>query len=59
MIDTYHTDGFVADDHIYAAHPRPDWARRSWMSPDGSWTVVHRGRASSVRVPFPVGSTER
>jgi len=37
-------------------HPNPAWARPTWRSLDGTWDISRRGRRSSIRVPFPVGS---
>ncbi|SLM15386.1 putative Glycoside hydrolase family 2 sugar binding [uncultured spirochete] len=49
---------FVEDSHIFAGHPNPSWARRTWMSLDGIWTITHRATKKEIRVPFPIGSKE-
>ena len=48
--------GFAEDDFLYSAHPDPSWARRSWMSLDGTWKVRRGGKVREIRVPFPIGS---
>ena len=50
--------GFFDDSLIFAAHPDPSWARRNWRSLDGQWKLRHRGKETSIRVPFPIGSEE-
>lgn len=45
-----------APPEIREDHPNPAWARRTWRSLDGTWDISWRGRRSSIRVPFPVGS---
>ena len=37
-------------------HPNPAWARPTWFSLDGLWSISRGGRESAIRVPFPVGS---
>ncbi|HWP68264.1 MAG TPA: hypothetical protein VN437_03105, partial [Rectinemataceae bacterium] len=48
--------GFHEDDYIFAEHPDPAWARRSWTTLDGVWKIEHRGVEKDIRVPFPIGS---
>ena len=49
---------FVEDDFLFSEHPNPQWARKDWMSLDGTWKVERDGKVQAVRVPFPVGSEE-
>ncbi|MCX7026390.1 MAG: hypothetical protein NT061_02620 [Spirochaetes bacterium] len=51
MMDQFHEDRL-----IFAEHPNPAWARRSWMSLDGVWNIRHGGFKKHIRVPFPIGS---
>jgi hypothetical protein len=44
------------NDHIYEDHPDPSWARRLWVSLDGTWSIRWGKRESAIRVPFPIGS---
>jgi beta-galactosidase/beta-glucuronidase len=41
---------------IFEHHPNPAWARRTWISLDGSWEIEHNGHKGQIQVPYPVGS---
>jgi beta-galactosidase/beta-glucuronidase len=56
MIEPSFTEDFVTDNQIYAAHPRPDWARKGWIPLNGIWKLKHGRREVDVMVPFPIGS---
>jgi beta-galactosidase/beta-glucuronidase len=56
MIEPSFTEDFATDNQIYAAHPRPDWARKGWMPLNGTWRLRHGRREVDVLVPFPIGS---
>ena len=56
MIQPSFIEDFANDDRIYAAHPRPDWARKGWMSLNGTWRLTHARHEVDVLVPFPIGS---
>jgi beta-galactosidase/beta-glucuronidase len=58
MMNEKSSNRFVEDSHIFAEHPNPSWARRTWMSLDGIWTLTHRAVKKEIRVPFPIGSKE-
>lgn len=49
-------DQFSPNATIFENHPNPSWARRSFISLDGTWKIEHNGHSAQIRVPFPVGS---
>ncbi|HWR10521.1 MAG TPA: glycoside hydrolase family 2 TIM barrel-domain containing protein [Rectinemataceae bacterium] len=55
MTDKDQAGGGLCDE-IFPDYPNPAWARPNWMSLDGIWRVEHKGRATDITVPFPVGS---
>ena len=46
----------IGNNSIFEDHPNPSWARRTWISLDGKWTIEHKREKSSIQVPYPVGS---
>lgn len=55
-MDTTTGFDFKDDPVIFARHPNPAWARRRWVSLDGTWKLRHKGKTEEIRVPFPIGS---
>ncbi len=41
---------------IFEDHPNPAWARRTWISLDGTWEIEHNGHRGQIQVPYPIGS---
>ncbi len=46
----------ITNTSIFENHPNPAWARRKWISLDGTWDIEHNGHRGQIQVPYPVGS---
>jgi beta-galactosidase/beta-glucuronidase len=55
-VNTTEQFDFIDDPIVFSRHPDPAWARRSWVSLNGTWKLSHNGQEQDIRVPFPIGS---